>query len=194
MRPVKRTEELTPPRLASRGVARLLHCFQPLERVWYARSLMAQGWQVRHIIGGVGPHGRKDAENARHMDVPGKEVFHSEDLDAISCAIGECSLVFSMKLHTTLVAAMYGVPTISLNPVVKARAFMEAAGCGDLVMTHDDRRLMSLIKGPVPPPPPKNIARLRAEASGAMRDLGQRLWDEFRAGSPALPEAAPLPE
>lgn len=162
-----------------------------------ARRLAARGWRIRHVIGGVGPHGRKDFENARHLDVPGKETVYGENLDDISRAIGECSLVFSMKLHTTLAAVMYEVPTISLNPVVKARAFMRAAGCGDLVLAHDDRRLLALIETGVAPPPADNVARLRADASQTMRDLAQRLWKDFRDSTPArmraLPAAATLP-
>ncbi|MCS5601566.1 MAG: hypothetical protein NZ734_05125, partial [Paracoccus sp.] len=125
------------------------------------------------------------------------EVPYGENLDDISRAIGECSLVFSMKLHTTLAAVMYEVPTISLNPVVKARAFMRAAGCGDLVLAHDDRRLLALIETGVAPPPADNVARLRADASQTMRDLAQRLWKDFRDSTPArmraLPAAATLP-
>lgn len=90
-----------------------------------------------------------------------------------------------MKLHTTLVAVMYGVPTICLNPVVKARAFMSAAGCEDLALAHNDRRLMSPIETGVPPPPPARIAQLRSEASAAMIALSQRIWDDFRNASPA---------
>lgn len=161
-----------------------------------AQKLSQQGWRVRHVIGGVGNHGDKDLENSRHLQVPGKETFHSEDLDAISRALGECSLVLSMKLHTTLVAVMYGVPTVCVNPVVKARAFMEAAGCGDLVVASNDRRLMELIDAGVPPPPPDRLDALRNDASDAMRALSQRLWNDFRNASPTrrgLPATPPMP-
>src|SRR5690606_17800907 len=82
-----------------------------------SRQMMAQGWRVRLIIGGVGNHGQKDFENAQFLQVPGKESIYSQELDDISRALGECSLLLSMKLHTTLVATMYGVPTICVNPV-----------------------------------------------------------------------------
>lgn len=162
-----------------------------------ARSLSEQGWRVRHIIGGVGTHGAKDLENAHHLQVPGKEVMHSENLDDISRALGECTLVLSMKLHTTLVAVMYGVPTVCVNPVVKARAFMQAAGCAHLVLGSNDRHLTALVAKGVPPPPPDRIARLRSEASEAMRMLSQRIWDDFLDAAPnrrrALPASPPLP-
>lgn len=159
-----------------------------------ARKLMGQGWRVRHIIGGVGNHGMRDFENAKAMDVPGKEVVHTENLDKISRAIGECSLVISMKLHTTLVATMYGVPTISANPVVKARAFMDSVGRDEFSVASNDPRLEQLVMAGVPPVPMDRVNRIRDEASAAMRDLGQRLWTDFRASSPlrrALLPAAP---
>lgn len=163
-----------------------------------ARVLASRGWRVRHVIGGVGRHGAKDLENSRHLEAPGKETFHSENLDDISRALGECSLVLSMKLHTTLVSVMYEVPTICLNPVVKARAFMQAAGCGDLVLAHNDRRLLSLIDEGVPPPPSAHVAKLRQDAGTAMVELGQRIWDDFRNGSDArrkaLPAKVPVPD
>lgn len=162
-----------------------------------AQKLSRQGWHVRHVIGGVGSHGKKDLENSRYLEVPGKETFHSEDLDAISRALGECSLVLSMKLHTTLVAVMYGVPTVCVNPVVKAKAFMEAAGCGNLVVAPNDRRLIELIDASVPPPPPERIDALRNDASAAMRALAQQLWDDFRNATPArqsLPAQPRLPK
>lgn len=162
-----------------------------------ARHLSEQGWRVRHIIGGVGGHGAKDLENSHHLVVPGKEVMHSEDLDDISRALGECSLVLSMKLHTTLVAVMYGVPTVSVNPVVKARAFMHAAGCDDLVLGSNDPRLTALVAAGVPPPPRDRVSQLRNEAAEAMRVLSQRLWDDFLDASPGrrqvLPASPPLP-
>lgn len=161
-----------------------------------AQKLSNQGWRVRHIIGGVGNHGNKDLENSRHLRVYGKETFHSEDLDAISRALGECSLVLSMKLHTTLVSVMYGVPTVCVNPVVKAKAFMEAAGCGNLVVAPNNRRLIELVDAGVPPPPPDRVDALRSDASAAMHALAQRLWEDFRNASRArhsLPAQPKLP-
>lgn len=159
-----------------------------------AQKLSNQGWRVRHVIGGVGSHGNKDLENSRHLKVSGKETFHSEDLDAISRALGECSLVLSMKLHTTLVSVMYGVPTVCVNPVVKAKAFMEAAGCGNLVVAPNNRRLIELVDAGVPPPPPDRVDALRSDASAAMHALAQRLWEDFRNASPARHSLPPQPK
>lgn len=156
-----------------------------------ARRLAARGWRIRHIIAGVGAHGRRDLENAQLLEIEGKEVVYTEDLDAISRAIGECSLVLSMKLHTTIVSTMYGVPTVSVNPVAKARQFMKAAGASDLVIGPLDPRLLDVVEYGVPAPDPQRVDLLREEASAAIRALGQRVWDDFRADSP---ERSLLPE
>lgn len=149
-----------------------------------AAKLSARGWRVRHIIGGVGGHGKKDFENAQLLDIPNKETFYTEDLDKISHAIGECSLLLSMKLHTTIVGTMYGVPTVCMNPAVKAREFMKAAGREDLVFNPLDRQLLELIDTDIPAPDPDMVDQLREEASAAIRALGQRIWSDFRSASP----------
>lgn len=149
-----------------------------------AEAMIAKGWRVRHIIGGIGAHGEKDLENANELRVEGKETFHSESLDAISRALGECTLVLSMKLHTTLVATMYGVPTICVNPVVKARAFMESIGRGDLAVSPTDRRLVKIIEDGVPEVPMDAVDRLREEAIGFLKSLSHRIWTDYRNESP----------
>lgn len=146
-----------------------------------ASNLHAQGWRVLHIIGGVGPHGRKDFENSKTLVADGKETLHCEDLDEISRALGACSLVLSMKLHTTIVATMYGVPTICMNPSYKARQFMKAAGRERYVFAHNDRAVFDVIKEGVPDVPQGSIHKLRDEASAYMRKLGQHIWDDYRA-------------
>lgn len=160
-------------------------------------DLGARGWRVRHIIGGVGPHGKKDLENSRFLDAPGKEVVYTEDLDEISIALGECSLVLSMKLHTTIVATMYGVPTVSVNPVVKARQFMRMVGAEDYVVAPLDPQLGTIIDAGVPAPDPDVLAKLRKDAGVALRGVGQRIWDNFRSQSSLrrlLPEEPTWPK
>lgn len=163
------------------------HIKHPKEYVLMAevgQKLASQGWRVRHIVGGVGAHGQKDFENSQLLELPGKETMFSQGLDDISRALGECSLVLSMKLHTTLVATMYGVPTVVVNPVIKARAFMESIGREGLVMHPTDRRLISLIEAGVPPVPMDQVKRLRKEASTFLQSLCQRIWNDFRNSSP----------
>jgi polysaccharide pyruvyl transferase WcaK-like protein len=174
------------------------HIKQPSEYeqiIAICRTMMERGWRVRHIIGGVGDHGKKDLENSRHVVLPGKETMHSRELDDISRALGECSQVLSMKLHTTIVATMYGVPTISVNPVVKAKAFMRSIGRETLAIAPHRPELAAMFDKEIPPVPMDQVERLRGEASQALRALSQRIWTEFRQSSPersALPPDVPV--
>jgi polysaccharide pyruvyl transferase WcaK-like protein len=164
--------------------------YRILER---ASTYLAQkGWRVRHIIGGVGPHGAKDFENAKLLDFSGKEVIYTQDLDGISRALGECSLVLSMKLHTTIVAAMYGVPTISVNPVVKARAFMESIGVGHLAVPSMTNALMDILEVGIPDAPSEEIALRRQEAATYMGELSQRIWTDFIRYNPDFTQNMPV--
>jgi len=168
--------------------------YKQLEEI--GEKMVAQGWRIRHIIGGVGVHGKSDFENSQLLEVAGKETMFSQEIDDISRAIGECSLLLSMKLHTTLVGTMYGVPTICVNPVVKARAFMRSVGREELVVGATDPRLLTLIEAGVPEVPMAKVQKLKDEASSALHALSQRIWDEFRRSSGrrgvSLPETPPL--
>lgn len=145
-----------------------------------SRRLMADGWRVRHIIAGVGDHGQKDFENAEELKLEGKETVRTHDIDEISRALGECTLVLSMKLHATLVATMYGVPTICVNPVSKARAFMKSIDREDLVIEPKDPRLLEIVAAGVPDVPMEKVEQLRAQAIDYLKSLSQRIWQEYR--------------
>lgn len=139
-----------------------------------------KGWQVHHIIGGVGAHGKNDFENAKGLEIPGKKVIYTEDLDEISKSLGECSLVLSFKLHTTIVSVMYGVPTVCVNPVVKAKAFMASAGLSDLVFSPNDPKLLELLKQETPRAPDvSKIEKLKKDASDYMENLGNLLIQRY---------------
>lgn len=163
-----------------------------------AAYLSAQGWKVRHIIGGVGGHGAKDFENSKLLRHEGKEVVYSESLNDISRALGECSLVLSMKLHTTIVSAMYGVPTISVNPVVKAKAFMRSIGCEELTVSPMTDDLMDILKAGIPSSPWEHVQPVKEQAAAYMKRLSQNIWDEFLEQHPdlsaSLPKEVPVPE
>lgn len=156
--------------------------FQMLKEA--ASRLAEKGWRIRHIVGGLSKHGEKDFENAALLSIPGKETVYSQELDDISRAIGECSLILSSKLHTTIVATMYGVPTVCVNPVGKAKEFMRLAGREQFVVGTMDPKLLDLIEAGVPPVPEENIRRLREGAANALRSLGKKIWDDFRKSSP----------
>ncbi|MCI4662437.1 MAG: polysaccharide pyruvyl transferase family protein [Neomegalonema sp.] len=119
-----------------------------------ARHVMAKGWRVRHIILGTGRVGERDIESAERLEIPGKELIYSQNLDDLSRAIGECAVLASMKFHGTVVATMYGVPSMVLVPTNKNRNFMKRIGRDDLIAKFDDPALVEkfdAIRGPIDP-------------------------------------------
>lgn len=145
-----------------------------------AASYIEKGWRVRHIIGGIEGHGKRDFDNAEELRVVGKETLYTKQLDEITRALGECSLLLSMKLHTTLVATMYGVPTVCIHPVAKTRAFMAAIGRENLVVSPTDRRLVEILEEGLPAVPMDQVEKLRNQAIDYLKALSQRIWDEYR--------------
>jgi polysaccharide pyruvyl transferase WcaK-like protein len=85
-----------------------------------------------------------------------------------------------MKLHTTIVATMYGVPTVCVHPVAKIRAFMASIGREDLVVEPTDPRLLQILEDGVPEVPMDKVDGLRDNAIGYLKALSQRIWDDFR--------------
>lgn len=169
--------------------------YRILERA--AKYLSGRGWRVRHIIGGVGAHGAKDYENSKLLEFEGKEVVYTENLDEISRSIGECSLMLSMKLHTTIVSVMYGVPTISVNPVIKARAFMNSINRCHLAVPSNTEELMDILQGGIPGSPISEAHVERRKATDFMKKLSQSIWDDIKRENPRkcadLPDAVPAP-
>lgn len=148
--------------------------YTQLERL--AQHALDQGWRVRHIILGTGDVGRRDLENAEDFHLPGKEVVHSEDLDDLSRAIGGCTALASMKFHGTVVATMYGVPSIVLVPTLKNRTFMGRIGLGALVSSFDSPRLVEVFTER-PEVRDEDVARIRDAATEHMAGLAHAILE-----------------
>lgn len=106
-------------------------------------TLQSRGWKVRHIILGTGVVGWRDLSNAQELDIPGKAIVYSQDLDDLSRSIGECTAMVSMKFHGSVVSTMYGVPSIVLIPTSKNRSFMRRIGRDDLLSRFDAPDLLT---------------------------------------------------
>lgn len=154
-------------------------------------AYIAKGWRVRHIIGGIEGHGKHDFENAEQLRVEGKETVYTKQIDEITRAIGECSILLSMKLHTTIVATLYGVPTVCIHPVTKTRAFMASIGREELVVEPNDPRLAKILDGGVPEVPMDKVGELREQAVAYLKELSQRIWDDYRNVSVARQHLLP---
>lgn len=102
---------------------------------------MQKGWRVRHIILGCASVGRADFENADDLNVEGKELIYTESLNDLMIAIGECDALASMKFHGTVVATMYGIPSIVLIPTNKNKNFMDRIGLASQVSKFDSKNL-----------------------------------------------------
>lgn len=138
-----------------------------------------RGFRIRHIILGTGSVGERDFANAPALDIADKEVVHSEDLDVLTRAIGECTVLASMKFHGTVVATMYGVPSIVLVPTNKNRAFMERIGRSELVASHHSDRLIEIFGETGPAPiDPQQVAMLRERSTAFMNTLRDQLIEE----------------
>jgi len=145
-----------------------------------ATELQDRGWLIRHLMLGTGRVGKRDVENSGNLDVPGKELVVSEDLDVLSRAIGECTALVSMKFHGTVVATMYGIPSIVAIPTSKNRSFMRRLGREDLLAKFD---AVDLLDRFTPEPAPLDlaaVARLRTQATSLMTDLRARVKAELR--------------
>lgn len=128
-------------------------------------------YQVRHVVLANQQTGEADEAVIRGFAEDGEEVIAASDEAAMCCAIGECSAYASMKFHGTVVAAMYGVPSIVLSATDKSRNFMRMVERPDLISSIADPRLRMRL--PLVPAPIHSLAR-------------DRLREQAQAGYAAL--------
>ncbi|WP_296665034.1 polysaccharide pyruvyl transferase family protein [Demequina sp.] len=144
-----------------------------------AEHAKARGWRIRHIVLGTGSVGERDVANAEALAVEGKELVYTESLDELSVAIGECTALASMKFHGTVVATMYGVPSMVLIPTNKNVNFMERIGRGDLVAQYNSDRLLEIFGENGPEPiAAESVAMLRERSTALMQDVRARISAE----------------
>lgn len=141
----------------------------------FAERAIARGMRVQQLVLATGSTGAKDLAHASEPRVADKQVFHSENLDDLSRAIGGCRLLASMKFHGTVVASMYGVPSISMMPTVKSVRYLKALGRPELVSHFTKPSLLDLL-APLPERIDSAIVeRLRTESRAALVDLRERI-------------------
>ena len=142
-----------------------------------ALAAQSRGMRVRHIVLGLGALGARDLADAARLEVPGKELVVATDLDDLSRAIGQCRLLVSMKFHGTVVATMYGVPSLCIMPTAKNRRFLTAIGRPELVASLRDPTLPDRL-APLPDPIASEAsAALRQDALAGMKELRAALLD-----------------
>lgn len=141
----------------------------------YARSL---GWRIRHIILGNGIVGERDFVNAERLKIPDKEIIYTQDIWALTRAVGECSTLASMKFHGSVVATMYGIPSMVLIPTSKNRNFMRRIDREDLLSQFDAENLVERFKPWPEPIDPYWVERLRGDATEMLALLRGQLLDQ----------------
>ena len=137
-----------------------------------ARSM---GYAIRHIVLGTGDVGKVDSAVANRFRREDEPVILSDDLNTLCEAIGSCHAIASMKFHGTVVATMYGVPSITLSSTDKNRNFLRIIERMDLSSAFSARDLPDRL--PRYPAPISSIVRnhLKEEAGRAYEKLRHRI-------------------
>jgi len=140
-----------------------------------ARHVQGNGWKVKQIVLGTGVVGDRDFEDAQSLQIEDKELVYSQDLDDLNRAIGSLTALASMKFHGSVVATMYGVPSVVLVPTSKNRSFMQRLGREDLLAKYDAPDLVDRFQPAPAPIAPEQVAMLREGAKRPIRDVQKLL-------------------
>lgn len=136
------------------------------------------GYRVRRIVLATGQMRQKDLAATAELGLSDTELVDSDDLNTISRAIGECTVMASMKFHGVVVATMYGVPCIVLMPTAKNRNFIRAIGRPDLLSAFSNPELPDLVTREVRPLRADIRHRLRHDVTAHLADLRRRIETE----------------
>ena len=137
----------------------------------------ALGYRLRTIV--LSTHAvRERGERAlAEVGLVGDDIEHvaSDDLDVLTRAIGECTMLASHKFHGTVVATSYGIPAISMSTTDKNRNLLRRLGRPDLLCAFDDPALADrLARPPTPIDLDVRDAMVR-EAGASLERLRERI-------------------
>jgi polysaccharide pyruvyl transferase WcaK-like protein len=133
------------------------------------------GYRVRRIVLATGDVRRRDLEATARLDLPDTELVSSDDLAAISRAIGECTAMATMKFHGVVVATMYGVPAIAMMPTNKTRNFMRRIDRLDLLSAFNAPDLPAILRPDLAPIADHTRVELRGAAVAHLVELRERI-------------------
>ncbi|MEX2658818.1 MAG: polysaccharide pyruvyl transferase family protein [Acidimicrobiales bacterium] len=131
----------------------------------------ALDYRLHHLVLGTGRTGAADEAVEHELSFPGKETVRSEDVLELCKAIGRCTALASMKFHGSVVAAMYGVPSLVLSPTDKNRNFMNMIDRPELLSNLSDPHLPARFSPYLPRIPHQTRAWLRERSTEAMERL-----------------------
>jgi polysaccharide pyruvyl transferase WcaK-like protein len=133
------------------------------------------GYRVRTIVLATGSTRPDDLEATRALGFAGAELVESDGLQDLTRAIGECTVLATMKFHGLVVATMYGIPAFALIRTDKNINFLRRIGRLDLVSGVDDPELADHLTRDVPPIDPRIPGELRRATEAMLTDLAARL-------------------
>lgn len=137
------------------------------------------GYRVRRIVLGTGKVGQRDLEATEGLGLPDTELVMSDDLDVLTRAIGECTVLASMKFHGVVVATMYGVPAIAMMPTTKTRNFLRRIDRLDLLTAFSSPNLPTFLHADMAPIAEETRVQLRDEAVAHLGELRDRIKEQL---------------
>ena len=133
------------------------------------------GYRLRAIVLSTGEVRARDERALDEAALVDVERIASDDLDVLTRAIGECTMLVSHKFHGTVVATSYGIPAVSMSTTDKNRNLLRRLGRPDLVCAFDDPALLDRLARP---PAPIDLAvrdEMAREATASLELLRERI-------------------
>ncbi|HVM51635.1 MAG TPA: polysaccharide pyruvyl transferase family protein [Acidimicrobiales bacterium] len=141
-------------------------------------------YRIHHLVLGTGGTGAADEAVEAEFRFPGKQTVRTDDLLELCRAVGRCTALASMKFHGSVVAAMYGVPSLVLSPTDKNRNFMNMIDRPELLSNLSDPHLPDRFSPYLPRIPRQTRDWLRETSTAAMLRLVESIRQEVGAVRP----------
>lgn len=143
------------------------------------RALAARGrelgYRLRTIVLSTGDVRARDERALDELGLDDVERVASDDLDVLTRAIGECTMLVSHKFHGTVVAVSYGIPCVSMSTTDKNRNLLNRLGRPDLVCAFDDPNLPDRLTRPPAPIDLRVRDAMAIEATASLERLRERI-------------------
>ena len=127
-----------------------------------------RGYAVKVLVLSNGRTGQADLKATDRLPFAPFEVIHSESMDELTSALGGLDVLASMKFHGSLVASMYGVPSIVLSPTTKSKNLYQSLGRTELLSHLNDVNMSDKLDAAQRRIDPEVIAR---QVAGAHRGM-----------------------
>ena len=133
------------------------------------------GYRLRTIVLSTDEVRARDERALDEFGLDGVERIASDDLEVLTRAIGECTMLASHKFHGTVVAVSYGIPSISMSTTDKNRNLLRRLGRPDLLCAFDDPSLPDRLENPPKPIDLTVRDEMARKATASLEDLRDRI-------------------